>query len=83
MSSPVIVRCELRHPQFGVTFQSGTIDSTTSFVATPSSGRRAFPVVEFTNALGHGRGDLILECLNDNIHGDAPIEIVNFTKRAP
>jgi hypothetical protein len=83
VSSPLTVRCELRHPQFGVTFQSGTIDSTTSFVATPSSGRRAFPVVEFTNALGHGRGDLILECLNDNIHGDAPIEIVNFTKRAP
>jgi hypothetical protein len=28
-------------------------------------------------------GDLVLECLNDNSYGDAPIEIVNFTKREP
>ncbi len=83
VSSPVTVRCELRHPQFGVAFESGTIDSTTAFVATPSSGRQAFPVVESTNALGHGRGDLVLECLNDDTYGDAPIEIVNFTKREP
>lgn len=83
VSSPVDVRCELRHPQFGVAFESGTIDSTNPFVATPSSGRRAFPVIDSTNALGHGRADLVLECLNDNVYGDAPIEIVNFTKRAP
>ncbi len=83
VSSPVTVLCELRHPRFGLAFQSGTIDSTTPFVATPPSGRQAFPVVESINALGHGRGDLVLECLNDNTHGDAPIEIVNFTKRAP
>jgi hypothetical protein len=83
VSSPITVRCELRHSQFGVAFQSGTIDSTTPFVATPSSGRRAFPVVESANALGHGRGDLVLECLNDDTHGDAPIEVVNFSKRAP
>ena len=83
VSSPIDVRCELRHPQQGVAFQSGTIDSTTAFVATPSNGRRAFPVVESTSSLGHGRGDLILECLNDNTYGDAPIEIVNFTKREP
>ena len=83
LSSPITVRCELRHPQQGVAFQSGTIDSATPFVATPSNGRRAFPVVESTSSLGHGRGDLVLECLNDDVHDDAPIEIVNFTKRAP
>jgi hypothetical protein len=83
VSSPITVRCELRHPQFGVAFQSGTIDSTSPFVATPSNGRRAFPVVESINSLGHGRGDLVLECLNDDSHSDAPTEIVNFTKRAP
>ncbi|MDH3201702.1 MAG: thrombospondin type 3 repeat-containing protein [Myxococcales bacterium] len=83
VSTPVTVGCELRHPEFGVEFQPGTIDSTSTFVATPSSGRRAFPVVESTNALGYGRGDLVLECLNDNTYGDAPIEIANFTKRAP
>lgn len=82
-SSAIDVRCELRHPQGGVAFQSGTIDSMTPFVATPSTGRRAFPVVEPTNTLGHGRGDLVLECLNDNNYGDAPIEIVNFAKREP
>ncbi len=83
VTSPITVRCELRHPEQGVAFQSGTIDSMTAFVATPSNGRRAFPVVESTSSLGHGRGDLVLECLNDNSYGDAPIEIVNFTKREP
>jgi hypothetical protein len=83
VSSPSNVRCELRHPQFGVTFQSGTIDSTMPFVETPSSGWRAFPVMDSTSALGYGRGDLVLECLNDSAYDDAPIEIVRFTKRAP
>jgi hypothetical protein len=83
VSSPITVRCELRHPEQGVAFQSGTIDSMMAFVATSSNGRRAFPVVESTSSLGHGRGDLVLECLNDNSYGDAPIEIVNFTKREP
>jgi hypothetical protein len=39
--------------------------------------------MDSTNALGYGRGDLVLECLNDSAYDDAPIEIVNFTKRAP
>ena len=83
LTGPVVVRCELRHPDFGVAFQSGTIDSMNPFVATPSNGRRAFPIIESVNALGHGRGDLVLECLDDSTYGDAPIEVVNFTKRAP
>jgi hypothetical protein len=83
VTSPITVRCELRHPEQGVAFQSGTNDSMTAFVATPSNGRRAFPVLESTSSLGYGRGDLVLECLNDNSYGDAPIEIVNFTKREP
>ncbi len=82
VSSPITVRCELRHPQFGVAVESGTVDSTT-IVATPSRGRRAFPVVDSINALGYGRGDLLLECLNDNTYGDAPIEIVTFIKNEP
>jgi len=52
VSTPITVRCELRHPQQGVAFQAGTIDSTTPFVATPSNGRRAFPVVESTSSPG-------------------------------
>ncbi len=78
-TAPIDVRCELRHPRFGVSDKAGTVD-----VNQPVTGNLfANPVVESTNALGYGRGDLIFECLNDGTYGDAPIELIQFTKRRP
>jgi hypothetical protein len=77
--NPIDVRCELRHPRFGVSDKPGTVDA-----STPVSGNLfANPVVESINTLGYGRGDLVFECLNDSSYGDAPIELIRFSKLRP
>ncbi len=76
------VRCELSHPDRGVAFVQGTIDATTPSVQTSLTGVLAFPVLS-PNRLGRGRGDLVLRCLDDDTHEDAPIEYIKVTKQDP
>lgn len=76
------VRCELRHPDYGVAYLQGTISPSTSSVQTSGSGVRSFPVID-ANSLGYGRADLLLRCIDDATYDDAPIEYVKVTKEEP
>lgn len=81
-SESMDVRCELRHPDFGVAYVQGTISAANPFVATSGSGLRSFPVID-ANPLGFGRADLVVRCIDDETHVDAPIEYVTVTKEEP
>jgi len=76
------VRCELRHPDYGVAYLQGTISPGTPYLQTSGSGVRSFPVID-ANSLGFGRADLLLRCIDDDTHDDAPIEYVKVTKEDP
>ncbi len=82
LESPRDVRCEIVHPEHGVAFLRGALAAGGDALTTDGDGVGAFPVAE-PNLLGYARGDIVIDCLDDDDHDDAPIEYVVVTKREP
>ncbi len=73
------VKCEMRHPEYGVSSIVGTIDA-----GNPSVERTKLANPVFTaNALGFGQGDVRIVCRDGDGVVDAPIEFIRVTKNDP